>query len=117
MFQGFSVAWYSKLMATLIGFRVSREELRRNAFLYPIEVVAASGSGHRRFRFSFDAEMDREREVNLLLSSFNADANVMVWATPALPMLLFVLIALIISITAGDVVMGVIFNIIAHVSV
>jgi len=115
MFQGFDQeSWYKKLMATLIGFRVDQEKLRENNFLYPIEIADSLGSSGRRFKLSFNACSDREQEVTQLLSSLKADPYAMVWATPALPMLLFALIGLLLTITVGDFVMGAIFVVITH---
>jgi Flp pilus assembly protein protease CpaA len=114
MFQEFGQeAWYSKLMAVLIGFRVDQEELRKNTFLYPIEVADSSRFSGRRFKLSFNVDSDREKEVRQLLSSLS-NSSTRVWVTPGLPMLLFVLVGLLFTVSVGDLVVGGLFGIMAR---
>jgi Flp pilus assembly protein protease CpaA len=114
MFQGLDEAWYSKLLVAFIGFRVKPEQLKSNNFLYPLEVVDGSDS-KRRLRLSFNVDADREQDVTQLLYSLGKSNSAgKVWVTPALPMLLFSLIGLLVTISVGDIVMGSIINVIGR---
>jgi hypothetical protein len=111
MFQGIDEAWHRKLLVALIGFRVKPEQLRSNKFLYPIEVVDGSDS-KRKLRLSLNIDADREQDVTQLLYSLDASNSTnKVWVTPALPMLFFSLIGLLVTISVGDIVMGSIISV------
>ena len=68
------------------------------------EVVKDDEGSHRSLKLYSNAETDREPLVSELSQSLNRlGFKGMVWVTPGLPMLLFILIGLIITLVFGDV--------------
>jgi preflagellin peptidase FlaK len=106
MFDGLNEEhWWRKIAVFVIGFPIARRDLRKRRFLYPLEEVSRStGRPHRTLRL-FNAQLDHDLLVSEYLNSFaEADSDAKVWVTPGLPMLLFTLLGLVVSICLGDVI-------------
>jgi len=107
MFEGLRhEPWWTKLLAALTGYQTDVSRLRSTVYLYPIEEVVEDSTGaHRRFRLFFSAEADREQMVSDFVKSLDkVGSPSRVWVSPGLPMLLFMFIGLIITLTAGDLI-------------
>jgi len=112
MFEGLRhEPWWAKLLAALTGYPADISKLRSTVYLYPIEEVAEDSTGaHRRFRLFFSAEADREQMVfDFVKSLGKVGSPRRVWVSPGLPMLLFMFIGLIITLTAGDLIFSALF--------
>jgi len=80
--------------------------------LYPMEeVVEETNEARRRFHFLFDAESDRGVMVSKFVEALKKVGSPhRVWVSPGLPMLVFIFIGLIITVTLGDVIFYAIFR-------
>jgi preflagellin peptidase FlaK len=93
-----------KILASMTGYRTDISRLKSTFYLYPMEEVDPNNA-HRRFKLFFGAEADRDRMVSEFTNSLSRlGYEGKVWVTPGLPMLLFVLIGLIITLGFGDVI-------------
>ena len=109
MFEGFhEESTWRKALACLTGFPVEQARLRSTFYLYPMEEVVRSNSGvHRAFRLFVSAEEDRDQEISRLENQLQQiEYAGEVWVTPGLPQLLFLLVALIITLIMGDTIFG-----------
>jgi preflagellin peptidase FlaK len=105
---------WRKLTAFFTGYRASLFKLRSTFYLYPMEEIP-NGATKRSFKFFFDAEIDRDQLVSKFLESFSKlGFQGDVWVTPGLPMLLFILIGLVITLIFGDVVFSTVLLKAAH---
>jgi len=112
MFEGLQYeSWWRKTMAFILGYRVELSKLRSTFYLYPMEAVVQSAEGpHRALKLFVDAETDREPLVSELSNSLaKMGYEGKVWVTPGIPMLLFILIGLIITLILGDIVFSTVF--------
>jgi preflagellin peptidase FlaK len=94
-----------KLLALLCGYRVTIEYLRRS-FLYPLEDFETRSSGETERRLLlFPKDAEREEIVARLVSAKETGRlQGTVWATPGLPMLIFITLGLTLALTVGDIV-------------
>jgi preflagellin peptidase FlaK len=105
MFEGLEhESVWRKILASITGYRTGVSKLHETFYLYPMEkVVEDSNGAHRTFQLFVSAEVNREK----LLSELNGSLPKVgrphrIWVTPGLPMLLFIFIALIITLILGD---------------
>jgi prepilin signal peptidase PulO-like enzyme (type II secretory pathway) len=112
MFEGLQdERWWRKVMACILGYRTELSKLRSTFYLYPMEeVVQGTESPHRALKLYIDAETDREPLVSDLSDSLaKLGYEGKVWVTPGIPMLLFILIGLILTLILGDIVFSTVF--------
>ncbi len=117
MFEGLeNEPRWKMAMALILGYRAELSKLRSTFYLYPMENVGNRGDGmHRSFKLYQDAEADREGLVSELVDSLGRLGYVgKVWVTPGLPMLLFILIGLILTLIFGDVIFSTILLLSGH---
>lgn len=105
MFEGLEKeASWRKTLALILGYRDEVSKLRSTFYLYPMEQVVKDGEGMRRsLKLYQDAEVDREpliSEYSESLAKLGYQGKV--WVTPGLPMLIFILIGLIVTLILGD---------------
>jgi len=105
MFEGLeSEAWWKKATACILGYPAKLSQLRTKFYLYPMEEVTVGEHELRRsLKLYLNVETDREQLVSEVadpLSKLGFDGNV--WVSPGLPMLLFILIGLILTLFLGD---------------
>ncbi len=95
---------WRKIMMMLTGYRATLEQLRSTFYLYPLEEIVSDEAGsHRGIKLFFDAEADRDQMVSKFTESFqSAGFSGKVWVTPGLPMLVFILAALLVALVVGD---------------
>jgi preflagellin peptidase FlaK len=97
---------WKKAMACILGYPAKLSQLRTKFYLYPMEEVAVEDNTfHRSLNLYLSMETDREQVVSELadsLTKLGFEGNV--WVTPGIPMLLFILIGLILTLAFGDIV-------------
>ena len=112
MFEGLQEeGWWRKVMACILGYRTELLKLRSTFYLYPMEEVVQGAEGtHRALKLYMNAETDREplaSELSDSLAKLGYEGKV--WVTPGIPMLLFILIGLILTLILGDIVFSTVF--------
>lgn len=95
---------WKKMLAAITGYPADISKLRSTFYLYPMETVEEDSVGsQRRFQLFVSAEAEREELISSLTGSLQKVGSPdKVWVTPGLPMLLFILIGLIITLVLGD---------------
>jgi len=109
MFEGLSKeSGWKKVLACITGYPVEQARLQSVFYLYPMEEVLETESEPRRvFKLFVSAEEDRSVEVEKLESQFTRMGYIgKVWATPGLPHLVFMLIAILATLMLGDPLFG-----------
>ncbi|MGQ9460208.1 MAG: A24 family peptidase C-terminal domain-containing protein [Candidatus Bathyarchaeaceae archaeon] len=95
-----------KALTFLCGYKVKITQLETVEHMYPIEDVYTTETGESRRRLIlFPKDEEREAIVERILEA--ADEGKIedeVWATPGLPMLIFITVGLIVALTYGDIV-------------
>jgi hypothetical protein len=105
MFEGLErESTWKKALAFITGFPTSLSQLRSTFYLYPMEKVVEDQEGARRTLDVYSsADVDRDQVVSEFEESLKkAGSPNMVWVTPGLPLLVFLLIALAVVLTLGD---------------
>ena len=112
MFEGLErgPAW-KKGLALITGFPTSVAKLQSTFYLYPMEKVVENGNGaHRTLQMYSNVDVDREQVLSEFTGSLKkVSPPNLVWVTPGLPLLVFILIALVITLLVGDPVFAGIF--------
>jgi preflagellin peptidase FlaK len=107
LFEGFEKESFGrKLLALLTGYKINVAKLERYEYLYPLEDIGvAEGSQTVRKLLVMPKDESREQVVERILSAVrNGKIQRDVWATPGLPMLIFITAGLIIALIFGDLV-------------
>jgi len=101
-------SWWRKILACITGYPVNFAKLQSTFYLYPMEEIVETKTGLRRtFKLFVSAEEDRSEEVAKLASQLNRMKYLgEVWVTPGLPHLVFLVIAIIITLVVGDPLFG-----------
>ena len=105
-FEGYADASFGRKALTLLcGYKVAVSDLKKS-FLYPLEDILATPSGAtERHLLLFPKDEHREEIVERLAKAEDEGAfEGEVWATPGLPMLIFITLGLIVALTFGDIV-------------
>lgn len=94
-----------RALALLCGYKVSVVDLEKS-FLYPLEDFLSTPEGEmKRHLLLFPKDEDRDKIVERLVKAKEeGKLQDMVWATPGLPMLIFITVGLILALTVGDLV-------------
>ena len=102
-----------KILTLLCGYRVKISKLEKVAHLYPLEDAYANETGEsRRKLLVFPKDEEREDIVERLLKAANeGELENEVWATPGLPMLIFITAGLIVALAYGDIVWAVLTSV------
>jgi len=99
-------AW-KKFIVLVTGYRVSVAKLKAKWHIYPLEDIAEENGGdavERRLVVVPKDEGRNETVTRLSGAVYAGKIGAKVWATPGLPMLVFVTIGLIIALLFGDIV-------------
>jgi len=113
LFEGFEREHFmKKLLVLLSAYRVKLAELKKGIHLIPIEDVdEASGTPLRKITLFVGAEADRDAVVDRLEKyASNGVIRDQVWATPGLPMLVFISFGFIATLIVGDILFYAIFG-------
>lgn len=106
LFEGHEKESFGRKVLTLLcGYKVSVTKLKKS-FLYPLEDFQTTKSGEiERRLLLFPKDEEREEIVERLVKAGSeGKLQNMVWATPGLPMLIFITVGLILALTVGDIV-------------
>ena len=95
-----------KILVLITGYKVPVAKLQAKWHVYPMEdVVNDGGNPPKRKLVVLPRDEGRSEIVGRLSSAVeNGKINDYVWATPGLPMLIFVTAGLIVSVFFGDIV-------------
>lgn len=109
LFKGFEKESFGrKLLALLTGYKVNVTKLERYNYLYPLEdLSAAEESLNQADRQLLVMPKDEDRQqIVARLSDAVRTGKIQngVWATPGLPMLIFVTVGLVLALVIGDLV-------------
>jgi hypothetical protein len=94
-----------KLLVVLSGYKVSFAKLKAS-FLYPLEDLKFGEDGTVKKRLLiFPKDESREEILDRMTRAENeGKLQSLIWATPGLPMLVFITVGLILAWTVGDIV-------------
>jgi hypothetical protein len=95
-----------KMLVLITGYKVSVAKLKEKWHVYPMEDLDSDGEGSPKRRLVVVPRDEGRSEIVERLSNA-VDAGKIsdyVWATPGLPMLIFVTIGLIVALLFGDLV-------------
>jgi prepilin signal peptidase PulO-like enzyme (type II secretory pathway) len=104
-FEGFKEESLGRKFLTLLsGYKIKLDKLERDEFLYPLEDVQKSETGEtRRTLVVFPKDEEREDIVQRIVATAKQQTSIdWVWATPGLPMLVFITAGLIVALVFGD---------------
>jgi len=95
-----------KILTLLCGYKVKVSNLEKVAHLYPLEDVYDTETGEsKRKLLVFPKDEEREDIVERLKKAIDErKIENQVWATPGLPMLIFITAGLIVALAFGDIV-------------
>lgn len=112
LFEGLEhEASWKKVLALITGHKVAFQELKEKRHLFPLEElsVGEAGTVTRRLRVFVPAGEDRESSV-ANLEKFSGRLDGKIWATPGLPLLIFLTFGLLVALFFGDVVLWLTFQ-------
>lgn len=94
-----------RLLVLLTGCKVSIEKVKEKWHLYPLEDVERTENGVRRKLVIFPKDESRDAMVKRLEEAVkNGEIQEKIWATPGLPLLIFMTVGLVIALVYGDMV-------------
>jgi len=104
-FEGFEKeSTWRKILTLLSGYKVPLDKLEKSQFLYPLEdeQVLETGETERKL-LVFPKDEEREGIVGRILDAVKKGVKIdWVWATPGLPMLVFITLGLVSALIIGD---------------
>jgi len=106
LFEGFeNESVWRKFLAFLTGYKVKTTELEKG-YMLPLEDINLSEKGVvKRRLLVFPKDEERETIIGRILSAKQEEKlQNEVWATPGLPLLVFITFGFIVSLTLGDLV-------------
>jgi preflagellin peptidase FlaK len=105
LFEGYENEGFSrKILALLCGYKIPVEDLE-TSFSYPLEDLSTAEGSTRKRLLLFPKDENRKQMVEeIMQASRDGRISNMVWATPGLPMLIFITLGLVIALTIGDIV-------------
>ncbi|RLI22445.1 hypothetical protein DRO54_01225 [Candidatus Bathyarchaeota archaeon] len=96
--------FWKKILTILCGYKVSIEKLREKDFYFPLEDIEEREGGGKRVIVVFPRDEDRENILKRLDRIENDAFNGYVWASPGLPMLVFITLGFIAALFLGDLI-------------
>ena len=100
-----SKSFGKKLLVLVTGYKIPIDKLKQKWHLYPLEDVEKTENGLKRKLVVLPKDEGREAIVERLSKAVeNGKIQNIVWATPGLPMLIFITIGLITALFFGDIV-------------
>ncbi|MGQ9506932.1 MAG: A24 family peptidase C-terminal domain-containing protein [Candidatus Bathycorpusculaceae bacterium] len=98
-------SFWKKLLVLVTGYKVSIKRFKEKWHLYPLEDLENAESGFKRKLVLVPKDEERNAIVERLAQAVETrKISDMVWATPGLPMLIFITAGLIITLFFGDIV-------------
>jgi len=98
-------AW-KKVFALVSGYKADFKEVEDKIYLYPLEeVVESEGGAERKLNLFVEAEVEKQDLLGKLRPYVEkAVIPREIWATPGLPMLVFITIGFILALLIGDLI-------------
>jgi Flp pilus assembly protein protease CpaA len=115
MFEGLErEPTWKKVLAFITGFPTGLSNLQSTFYLYPMEEVVEDENGpHRTFQVYSSADVDRQQVLSQFGESMKkVGSPSIVWVTLGLPLLVFMLAAVVIALIVGDPIFAGIFSIV-----
>jgi len=111
LFEGFEKESLGrKFLVLLSGLKVSVAELEKKNYLYPLEDFKTEVQEKRKL-IAMPKDEERERIISRLLkANRNREIPCEVWATPGLPMLVFITVGLVIALVFGDILWTILYS-------
>lgn len=107
LFEGFEreLKW-RKILAFISGYKVDLAKLEKSEYLYPLEDFSEKEDGEReRKLLTMPKDEKRDEIVGRVKKAFKeGKLQGEVWATPGLPLLVFITAGLIVALIYGDIV-------------
>jgi preflagellin peptidase FlaK len=106
IFEGLEKASFGrKILALISGYKIKASKLEKG-HMYPLEDVEVNDAGERRRRLlTFPKYEEREEIISRITENVKEEKlGGMVWATPGLPLLIFITAGLIVALAYGDIV-------------
>jgi preflagellin peptidase FlaK len=99
-------SWWKKILVLITGYKVTISKLKEKWHVFPMEDIENQGeNGLTRKLVVIPSEEGRDGIVERLSNAVQAGKiDMYVWATPGLPMLIFITLGLIVALLFGDVV-------------
>ncbi len=107
LFEGFEKESFGrKLLALLTGYKINVAKLERYEYLYPLEDigVAEDSQADRKLLVMPKDEIREQIVQRILDAARTGKIQNDVWATPGLPMLIFITVGLVMALVFGDLV-------------
>jgi len=107
LFEGFEgESLWRKILAFVSGYKVDVAKLEKSGHLYPLEDLGESGDGEsERKLLTMPKDEKRDEIVARVVKAFKeGKIRGEVWATPGLPLLVFITAGLIVALIYGDIV-------------
>ncbi|MCS7365381.1 MAG: prepilin peptidase [archaeon GB-1867-035] len=96
---------WKKILVLLTGYKIPISKLKEKPFIYPLEKIEViKGSIKREIKIRIGITTGEEELEKIFKIIENNRITGKIWVTPALPMLIFMTIGLLISIMYGDVI-------------
>jgi len=96
---------WKKILTIICGYKASIEKLKEKDYYYPLEDVKENEKNIKRFIVIFPSDEEREKILARLEYYIGKGIiNEYVWASPGLPMLVFVTLGFIAALFLGDLV-------------
>ncbi|MEM3725850.1 MAG: A24 family peptidase C-terminal domain-containing protein [Candidatus Bathyarchaeia archaeon] len=103
LFEGYEASFGKKILVLLTGYKVSVDKLRDKWHIYPMEDLAEDML--KRKLILIPKDEGRDAIVQRLAKAVEeGKIDDKVWATPGLPMLIFITAGLILALVVGDIV-------------
>ena len=103
--QGLSESFGKKLLVLVTGYKVPIGKLKEKWHLYPLEDIENGETGLKRNLVVLPKDEGRDAIIERLSKAVeNGKIHNTVWATPGLPMLIFITIGLITALFFGDII-------------
>jgi len=100
-----SESWGKKLLILITGYKMNLSTVREKWHIFPLEDLDNRNVDLKRKLVIIPKEDDRDKIVERLFNAADSGKiSDFVWATPGLPMLIFVTLGLIFALVFGDVV-------------
>ncbi len=103
--RGLGESFGKKLLVLVTGYKVPIDKLKEKWHLYPLEDVEKTENGLKRKVVVLPKDEGREAIVERLSKAVeNGKIQNTFWATPGLPMLIFITLGLVMALFFGDIV-------------
>lgn len=112
MFEGFEKeSMGHKILVLISGYKVNIAQLEKKSYLYPLEDLDAKVEKKKKL-IAIPKDEEREEIVSRLLKAKH-DGQIQddVWATPGLPMLVFITASFVVTLVFGDILWTILYSV------